>query len=78
LPAGLSSIEIQTSGGSGNADLYVRAGNWPTTTQFDGKSTQPDNNETVTLTNPPTGWCYIMVVPAQAFSEVQILARFHH
>jgi len=61
LPAGLTSVEIQTSGGSGNADLYARAGNWPTTTVFDGSSTQAGNDESVSIGDPPAGWCYIML-----------------
>jgi len=78
LPAGLSSVEIRTSGGSGNADLYARTGNWPTTTVFDGSSTQAGNDDSVSIANPPAGWCYIMLTPAQAFSGVQLLTRFHH
>jgi len=78
LPAGLASVEISTSGGSGNADLYVRAGNWPTLAQYDGNSTQAGNSENVTLTSPPAGWCYVMIVPTQPFNGLQILARFHH
>jgi len=78
LPAGLSSLEIQTSGGTGNADLYARVGNWPSTTDYDGKSTQAGNNESVTIANPAAGWCYIMLPPTQSFSGVQILTLFHH
>jgi len=78
LPAGLASIEIQTSGGSGNADLFVRAGNWPTSTQFDASSTLPGNQETASIDHPPAGWCYVMLAPTQPFSDVQVLARFHH
>ena len=78
LPAGLRSVDIQTSGGSGNADLFVRAGSWPTTTQFDASSTQSGNDETASIDHPPAGWCYIMLTPTQAFADVQVLARFQH
>ena len=78
LPAGLAAIEISTSGGSGNADLYARAGAWPSLTQFDASSTQAANDEVVDVVNPPAGWFYVMLVPTQPFSEVQVLARFKH
>ncbi len=77
LPAGLSSLEIVTSGGSGNADLYAQAGAWPTLTQYDAHSTQAGNDESASIPNPPAGWAYIMLVPTQPFSEVQVLTRFH-
>ena len=78
LPAGLSSLEIQTSGGTGNADLYAKLGNWPSSTDYDGKSTQAGNSESMTIANPAAGWCYIMLPPTQSFSGVQILTLFHH
>ena len=78
LPAGLAGVEIRTSGGSGNADLYAQLGSWPSTTQFDASSVQPGNDEALTITSPAAGWCYIMLTPTQAYSGVQVLARFQH
>jgi hypothetical protein len=78
LPVGLSGLEIQTSGGTGNADLYAKLGNWPSTTDYDGKSTQADNTECVTMVNPAAGWYCIMLPPTQSFSGVQIPTLFHH
>jgi hypothetical protein len=34
VPAGTSSLQFQTSGGTGDADLYVRLGSAPTTASY--------------------------------------------
>ncbi len=52
VPAGQSSLTVVTSGGTGNADLYIRAGAVPTTTVFDYGSTGTGNSETITVTSP--------------------------
>ena len=35
VPAGASQLGVAMSGGTGDADLYVRAGEPPTTTEYD-------------------------------------------
>ncbi len=47
-----------TMTGTGNADLYVRIGRNPTVTVFTCKSTNPDSNESCSVTAPGGGGTY--------------------
>lgn len=73
LPAGRSNLKFRMSGGSGDADIYVRAGNWPTDTVFDQAPRLAGNDETVTVAIPAAGWHYVMLKPRTAsFGSVQV------
>lgn len=61
LDAGYSSLTVTLSGGSGNADLYVRYGAQSTTKKYDCKSAGSTNTETCTINNPQAGTWYIDV-----------------
>lgn len=77
LPAGRSNLRFIMSGGTGDADIYVRAGNWPSETEFDQAPQLAGNDETVTIAAPATGWYYIMIKPrTTAFAGVQVAARW--
>ncbi len=55
IPAGTASFTVTTSGGSGNADLYLRLGSNPTTKNYDCRSNASGNTESCTITNPGAG-----------------------
>ncbi|QQQ01136.1 collagenase [Lysobacter enzymogenes] len=76
LPAGVSQLRIDTAGGSGNADLYVSAGNWPSRDSYQYRSAKAGNAESVTIANPPAGYVYVAVHAASAFSGVKVSARY--
>lgn len=77
VPAGTSSISFTTRGGTGDADLYHRAGDWPSNTDFDQSSTQTGNDETVIVSNPDAGWHYLMLKPkATSFDSVEASAHW--
>ncbi len=61
LAAGYSALTVTLSGGSGNADLYVRFGAQSTTRKFDCKSAAGGNDEVCTITNPQAGTWHIDV-----------------
>jgi hypothetical protein len=61
VPAGQDSLEISTSGGTGDVDLYVKRGSLPTTTSYDYRPYKVGNNETVEVDNPASGTWYIML-----------------
>ena len=63
-------------GGSGNADLYVSAGNWPSRDSYQYRSAKAGNAESVTIANPPAGYVYVAVHAASAFSGVTVSARY--
>jgi large repetitive protein len=76
VPSGQQKLEIQMSGGTGDADLYVRRGSLPTTSQYDFRPQLPGNNETVTVNNPTAGSWYIMVRGYQSYAGVTLVATF--
>ncbi|MBA8885526.1 M9 family metallopeptidase [Dokdonella fugitiva] len=76
VPAGASNLVVTTSGGSGNADLFVSAGNWPSSSDYDVASTQPGNEESVSVATPTAGWYYIALQATQPFSDVVLRAQY--
>ena len=77
LPAGMSSLSIAASGGTGDADLYVRKGSWPTDTIYDGASATAGNDESVTLVDPiGDDYYYVVIKPNPSFSGVQVLSEW--
>ncbi|MCB5168360.1 M9 family metallopeptidase [Streptomyces bambusae] len=75
LPAGVQELTISSSGGTGNADLYYGGGSWATTGSHLAKSTNGGNAETLTITNPPSGWVYFSLAAAQDFTGVTLTTR---
>ncbi|MDH6136691.1 microbial collagenase [Kitasatospora sp. MAA4] len=78
LPAGTSTLTITTSGGTGNADLYYNPDTWASPTAYTASSTNPGNNDsiTVTSTNADPGYRYIDLHATTAFSGVTITTRY--
>ena len=76
VPSGQSSLEIVQSGGSGDADLYVKLGSVPTTSSWDYRPYKNGNNETVTVTNPSAGNWYISIRAYSTYSGVSLVATY--
>ncbi|MCU0914286.1 MAG: PPC domain-containing protein [Planctomycetes bacterium] len=76
VPDSVKSLEIKMSGGSGDADLYVRKGMLPTTSQYDYRPYLTGSNEQVTISKSPAGTWFILVRGYQAFSGVTLVATF--
>jgi len=76
VPAGKTSLTFTISGGTGDADLYVRFGAKPTTTTFNCRPFINGNNETCTFTNPSAGDWYVMIRGFAAFSGVTLKGQF--
>ncbi|MEO8699666.1 MAG: pre-peptidase C-terminal domain-containing protein [Kofleriaceae bacterium] len=74
VPAGATSLSIQISGGTGDADLYVRKGSAPTTTQYDARPYLTGNNETVLIQNPAQARYFVMLRGYTAFTGVTLVA----
>jgi Bacterial pre-peptidase C-terminal domain len=75
VPAGATSLTFQISGGSGDADLYVRYGAAPTTSSYDCRPYVGGNNETCAMT-PTAGTWYVMVRAYASFSNVSLVATY--
>jgi hypothetical protein len=75
VPSGMSSLEISTSGGAGDCDLYVKYGAPPTLDSWDYCPCQGGNSETVTIFNPAPGDWYIMLHGYEYYEGVTLLAE---
>ncbi|GAB3963281.1 collagenase [Actinoallomurus acanthiterrae] len=76
LPAGTVTLHITATGGTGNADLYYNAAGWATPTAYTAKSTNPDNTESITVTNTAAGYRYISLYAATAYSGVSVTTTY--
>jgi len=76
VPAGQDELEIKISGGTGDADLYVRYGDVPTVATYDYRPFLIGNDETVTISNPTAGEWFIMIRAYNPFSGVTLVATY--
>ena len=76
VPAGQDTLQISTSGGTGDVDLYVRRGSQPTTTSYDYRPYKVGNDETVDVNNPAAGTWYIMLRGYSSYSGVTLKAAY--
>lgn len=74
VPAGASNLIVSISGGTGDADLYLRQGSNPTTSTYACRPYLTGNNESCTITNPAAGTWYIGVHAYAAYAGVTLTA----
>jgi vibriolysin len=72
IPAGASNLEYSITGGTGDADLYVRHGSQPTTSSYDCRPYKNGNEETCTDANPSSGTSHVGVRGYTAASGVTL------
>lgn len=72
IPAGVSTMTIQISGGSGDADLYVRYGSQPSTSAYDCRPYKNGNSEVCTFTAPADGTWHIGLRAYSTYSNVTL------
>ncbi|MCB1049479.1 MAG: S8 family serine peptidase [Acidobacteria bacterium] len=70
IPADVLSMQVRSSGGTGDADLYVRFGAQPSTSIFDFKSDGSTSNESVVVSNPQAGTWHALLHAFSTFSGV--------
>jgi len=76
VPAGATNLSFTTSGGTGDADLFVRFGSAPTDTVYDCKSDGPSNAETCTIAAPSAGTYHVRVKAYAAYSGLSIVGNY--
>ena len=76
VPAGATNLVMSISGGSGDADLYTRVGNAPTTSTYDCRPYKAGNNESCTVASPVAGKYYLKVHGYSAYSGVTVKASY--
>jgi serine protease len=72
VESGASTLTVDISGGTGDADLYVRYGAQPSTSNWDYRPYLNGNNESVTVSSPQTGTWYISVRAYSATTGVTL------
>ena len=72
VPAGTTRVTFTTSGGTGDVDLYVRAGALPSLSVHDCAPYLTGNAETCTLNSPAAGPLYVMLHGFASFSGVSL------
>jgi serine protease len=76
VPAGASNLRFNTSGGTGDADLYVKFGSMPTLSDFDCVSGSPTTTESCTLPSATAGTWYVLVYAYSKISGVSLTGNY--
>jgi serine protease len=76
VPTNATDLVISISGGSGDADLYVRHGSEPEFKTFTCRPYNWGNNETCTISKPDSGDWYIMLHAYSNFAGVSLKASY--
>ena len=72
LPANVTRLTLSTTGGPGDADLYVRHGKLPTTVANACKSTAPATTESCTVQQPAAGDWYVLLDAFTTYSGLTL------
>ncbi|WP_395680935.1 M4 family metallopeptidase [Dokdonella sp.] len=76
VPAGATGLKFVTSGGSGDADLYVKFGSAPTTSTYDCRSWASGNGETCSIATAQAGKYYVLVHAYSTFSGMSLTGSY--
>ena len=76
VPAGATGLKFVTSGGTGDADLYVKFGSNPTTTTNDCKSEGSTTAESCSIATAQAGTYYVLVHGYATFSGVSLTGSY--
>lgn len=76
VPVGAKNLVIEMSGGTPDADLYVKFGSKPSTSSYECRPYSGGNNETCRFANPKEGIYHVMVRGYSAFTNVVLKATY--
>ncbi|WP_051176303.1 M20/M25/M40 family metallo-hydrolase [Luteimonas mephitis] len=76
VPAGASNLVFTMSGGSGDADLYVKSGSAPTDSTYDCRPYKSGNSEACTFASPAAGTWHVRIKGYSAFSGVSLVGDY--
>lgn len=76
VPANSSNLKFALTGGTGNADLYVRFGAAPTDTVYDCRPYRFGSNEACSFATPQAGTWYVRVKARTSFSGVGLTGSY--
>lgn len=72
IPSGASNFNVSISGGSGDADLYVRKGSRPSTSSYDCRPYENGNNESCSFNSSVPGTWHIGVRAYSTYNNVTL------
>jgi len=72
VPAGATNLTFTMSGGTGDADMYVKFGSAPTDTVYDCRPYKTGNAETCTFATAQAGTYYVRLKAYSSFSGVSL------
>ncbi|HEX8438961.1 M4 family metallopeptidase, partial [Archangium sp.] len=76
VPAGQASLKFDTTGGTGDVDMFVKFGSAPDSATYDCRPYKGGNVENCTFTNPAAGTWYVMLNAYSAYSDVSLTGLY--
>lgn len=76
VPDNAVSLSFDLSGGTGDADLYVRYGSAPTQSSWDCRPYRSGNQENCTISNIQPGTYYVMLRGYSAYSGTSLVGNY--
>ncbi|WP_305068983.1 M4 family metallopeptidase [Marilutibacter chinensis] len=76
VPSGASNLSFTISGGTGDADLYVKHGSQPTTSSYDCRPYLGGNSETCSFASPAAGTWHVSLRAYSSFSGVSLVGDY--
>ncbi|MCP4656442.1 MAG: peptidase, partial [bacterium] len=76
VPAEATDLSFVLSGGTGDADLYVRFHTWPSTTRYNCRSWESGNDESCSFPAPLIGTWYVLVYGYETYSGASLKASY--
>jgi serine protease len=76
VPAGATNLTFTMSGGTGDADMYVRFGSEPTDSTYTCRPYLNGNAETCTIAAPSAGTYYVNLKAYSSFSGVSLVGDY--
>jgi len=76
VPAGATNLKFTMSGGTGDADMYVKFGSTPTTSSYDCRPYASGNNESCPISAAQVGTYFVVLRPYKAFTGISLLGSY--
>lgn len=76
VPSGATNLSFNMSGGTGDADLYVKFGSAPTTSSYDCRPYAGGNSESCPIASAQTGTYHVMIVGYSAYTGVSLTGSY--
>ncbi len=76
VPQGTERLIVDLNDGAGEASLFMRLDQAPTSGTYDHHSTSDGANDRIAFNDPTPGWWYILLTSESAFTGVNIVAEF--